>query len=206
MPVWGLVFKTSERRSASLVGSTPTGFRQSPIGCTARYTVLMATATLISVNDYLSRTFEPDCDFVDGVLEERSVGLKDHSKVQLRIAAWFLMRSKELGVTSFVEMRLRVAAHRFRIPDVVVVQLPEPDEQVFTEPPYICIEVLSPDDLFSSLHRRVEDYLAMGVLNVWILDPQQKLAWFFDRGAMTQTRDHLSTIDSRITIPLSEIF
>lgn len=27
MPVWGLVFKTSERRSASLVGSTPTGFR-----------------------------------------------------------------------------------------------------------------------------------------------------------------------------------
>ncbi len=27
MPVLGLVFKTSERRSASLVGSTPTGFR-----------------------------------------------------------------------------------------------------------------------------------------------------------------------------------
>jgi Uma2 family endonuclease len=166
----------------------------------------MATATLISVDEYLSHNYEPDCDFIDGVIEERNVGQKDHSKVQLRIAAWFLNRSQQLGMASFVEMRLRVAPNRYRIPDVLVVELPEPEEQVFTEAPYLCIEVLSPDDSFSSVQRRVQDYITMGVRNVWILDPQQKLAWYFIGSTMTPAGEVLTSLDSKVSVELSEIF
>ena len=35
----------------------------------------MSTATLVSVEEYLSATYRPDCDFVDGVLIERNVGI-----------------------------------------------------------------------------------------------------------------------------------
>ena len=34
----------------------------------------MSARTLISVEDYLATAYEPDCDFVDGHIEERNVG------------------------------------------------------------------------------------------------------------------------------------
>ena len=95
----------------------------------------------MTAEEYLAHIYEPDCDFVAGLLEERNVGQKDHSKVQLRIAAWFLNRSQSLGLASFVEIRIRVSANRYRIPDVTVTHLPEPEEQVFTAPP--CIRSLA---------------------------------------------------------------
>ena len=42
----------------------------------------MATApTLISVEEYLSTSYHPDCDYVDGELEERNVGEYSHGKM-----------------------------------------------------------------------------------------------------------------------------
>jgi hypothetical protein len=42
----------------------------------------MGTATLISLDTYLTTSYEPDVDYVDGVLEERNVGEYDHNIVQ----------------------------------------------------------------------------------------------------------------------------
>src|SRR5271170_3244253 len=103
----------------------------------------MSTAALVSLQEYLTTTYRPDCDYVDGVLVGRNVGQKDHSKLQGEAFAFFRSRRQELRLAAFVEQRIRVSARRFRIPDVCVVPLPEPDEQIFTQPPYICIEILS---------------------------------------------------------------
>jgi Uma2 family endonuclease len=131
----------------------------------------MSTTALISVEEYLSTTYRPDCDFVDGEVIERNVGTKDHSKLQGEVLAWFRDRRRELRLTAFPELRIRVTPGRYRIPDICVVALPEPYEQIFTQPPYICIEVLSPEDSFRRLQERLDDYLAMGVPNIWVLDP-----------------------------------
>jgi hypothetical protein len=53
----------------------------------------MATETLIPVSEYLSTDYEPDCDYVDGLLEERNVGEKDHSKLQTMLARLFIVRT-----------------------------------------------------------------------------------------------------------------
>ena len=45
----------------------------------------MDATTLVSVEQYLSSVYEPDCDYVDGELEDRNVGEKDHSKLQFRV-------------------------------------------------------------------------------------------------------------------------
>ena len=42
----------------------------------------MATATLISLEEYLRTAYDPDCDYVDGVLEERNVGEWNHGDLQ----------------------------------------------------------------------------------------------------------------------------
>lgn len=78
----------------------------------------MAAGTAISLAQYLSSTYEPDCDYVDGELEERNVGERSHARLQARIAAFLLARYEALGIEVFTEIRIRVSATRFRIPDV----------------------------------------------------------------------------------------
>ena len=117
----------------------------------------MSTAALVSLQEYLTTTYRPDCDYVDGVLFERNVGQKDHSKLQGAALLWFYARRQELRLTAFIEQRIQVSTRRFRIPDVCVLNLPEPDEQIFTQPPYICIEVLSPEDTFPRMQERFDD-------------------------------------------------
>jgi Uma2 family endonuclease len=54
-----------------------------------------------------------------------------------------------------------VKASRFRIPDVCVV-VGEPKEQVLTRPPFLWVEILSPEDRMKRVQERIDDYLAMG--------------------------------------------
>ena len=167
----------------------------------------MSTTTLIPVEEYLATSYRPDCDYVDGVVEERNLGQKDHSKLQGAVFAWFYARQRELGIAVFPEQRIRVNARRFRIPDVCVTRLPEPVEQVFTNPPYICIEILSPEDTFPKLQVRFDDYLTMGVENIWVLDPFSRRAWRITAEGHLEARDGLlTTTDGKIQMPLAELF
>lgn len=167
----------------------------------------MSTATLVSVEEYLNTAYRPDCDFVDGEVTERPVGTKDHGKLQRNILLWFCAREQELRLTPFPEQRIRIGNRRYRIPDVCVVQWPEPDEQIFTTPPYICIEVISPDDSFPKLQDRVDDYLEMGVPNIWVLDPASRRAWTITRAGHLEALDGiLRSTDGTVTLPVAELF
>jgi|SRR5665213_1943860 len=167
----------------------------------------MSTAALVSLQEYLTTSYRPDCDYVDGVLLERNVGQQDHSKLQGEVFAFFRSRRKELRLSAFVEQRIRVQQRRYRIPDVCVVLLPEPEEQIFTTPPYICIEILSPEDTFPRLQERFDDYLAMGVTNLWVLDPSMRRGWSITREGHFEALDGiLRTSDGRVEMPIAELF
>ena len=78
----------------------------------------MSTAALVSLQEYLTTTYRPDCDYVDGVLYERNVGQKEHSKLQAALIVWFYSRRAELRLAVFPEQRIQVGTRRYRIPDV----------------------------------------------------------------------------------------
>ena len=96
----------------------------------------MGTFALVPVEEYLATSYDPDCDYVDGELEDRNVGEKDHSKWQMALSSYMHVRRKQWGVSVFVEQRLRVSATRYRVPDICVT-LGEPEEQVFAGPPFL---------------------------------------------------------------------
>jgi Uma2 family endonuclease len=101
---------------------------------------------------------------------------------------------------------MRVAPNKIRIPDVVVSEIPLPDEEVFTEPPYLCIEVTFPDDTMASLQDRLEDYLHFGVLNVWVIDPWKHLGWCITTEGWATAEDGIMrTADGRIAMPLVDV-
>ncbi len=47
-----------------------------------------------------------------------------------------------------------------------------PVERIITHPPIAVFEVLSPEDTFSRLKRKLEDYRTMGIPHIWIVDPE----------------------------------
>ena len=55
----------------------------------------MATTTQISLDTYLTTSYEPDMDYVDGLLEDRNVGEYGHNIVQRAILIWFYLHEKE---------------------------------------------------------------------------------------------------------------
>ena len=165
----------------------------------------MRTGELISVREYLSTDYEPDCDYVDGFLLERNVGEKDHGKAQKAIILVFEAHREEWGVEVFQEQRVQVSPTRFRVPDICVVTAPEPDEQIFTRPPLICIEVLSPEDRLAAMQQKVQDYIAMGVPYVWIVDPFNFKAYRCTSAGLYEVAE-LRVENSPIVVPLSVIF
>lgn len=167
----------------------------------------MPAGTLISVSEYLAASYDPDCDYVDGVVLERNVGEKDHSRLQKKLILHFGNREEQLGIHVFPEQRVQVSRSRFRVPDICVVAGAEPDEQIFTKPPFLCIEILSPEDTMTRMQEKIDDYLGFGVPYVWVLDPRLKRAYQFTPAGMHEPADGvLRTVHPEIAVPLAEIF
>jgi Uma2 family endonuclease len=167
----------------------------------------MSARTLISVEDYLASAYEPDCDFVDGHIEERNMGEVTHARLQARITAYLLTHYEAKGLVVMTEVRVQVRPARFRVPDICLT-VGEPGEEVLTKPPFICIEILSPEDRMSRVEVRINDYLAMGVPYVWVLDPETRQAFTATAAAGLQEvkSGMLTTQNPTLEVPLAEIF
>ena len=42
----------------------------------------MSTAVHVSLEEYMNTSYEPDCDYVDGILEDRNAGQNRHGRTQ----------------------------------------------------------------------------------------------------------------------------
>jgi len=131
----------------------------------------MATSAVVPVNEYLRKSYRPDRDYVDGEIQERNLGERDHADLQTRFVFLLCLPENATWVTARSELRVQVSPTRFRVPDVCVLRKTAPREQIVEQPPLLCIEVLSPEDTMLRTRERVRDFLAMGVPEVWIVDP-----------------------------------
>ncbi len=122
----------------------------------------------------------------------------------MAISAYFYAWRKEWGITVVPEQRVQVSPTRFRVPEVCVM-LGKPEEQIFRTPPFICFEILSPEDRLSTMQERVGDYLNMGVPYVWILDPKTRKAFRCTAEGMFQAAE-LRTENPQIVVPLADFF
>lgn len=167
----------------------------------------MKSATLVSVEEYLRTSYRPDRDYVDGEVLERNMGERDHSELQREFILYLGTRAKKWGIQVFPEQRVQVSARRFRIPDVCVIAGRGPLEQIFRQPPFICIEILSKDDSLRSVQSRIDDYLKFGVPYVWVFDPFDRRAWTHNLEGNREVKDGiLRTENPSIEVSLAEIF
>ncbi len=136
----------------------------------------MATVQ-ISLEEYLRTSYRPDCDYVDGEVQERNLGEWDHGAIQVFLSNWFYQHRAEWQLHVITELRIRVSASRVRIADVCLIPRSHPVEQVLTTPPLTAIEILSPEDRISRYNERLSDYRRMGIPNVWVVDPGNRVGY-----------------------------
>ncbi len=167
----------------------------------------MASApALISVEEYLHTSYKPDCDYVDGELEERNAGELTHNKIQRALMRWFLTHMDEWKVDPFQEQRLNVSLSRYRVCDTVLLQ-PGSEEEVTVTPPLLCIEVMSPEDRINRAKNVLADYAAMGVQQSWLIDPLRREAFVYDaQGLRSVDEDRLELPGTPVYLMLSDLF
>ncbi len=163
----------------------------------------MATTTLISVEDYLRTTGDPDCEYVKGVLEERAVPERDHAAWQKVLLRWFADRERAWNIEVFTELRVQVAADEFRIPDVVLLSRQAPREQIITHPPLAVFEILSPSDTMTGMLDKLAAYQQMGIPAIWVIEPRKPAYYLYSSGHLSPA--HIFELPgATLTVPMSE--
>lgn len=166
----------------------------------------MQTGLLVPVEKYLSTSYRPGREYLDGFVLVRNSGEQDHSALQSFLIIYLGNRQKEWGIRVFPEQRVQVTPRRFRVPDICVVSGARPQEQIFTHPPFLCIEILSKDDRMSEMQERINDYLVFGVPYVWVVDPQTRRAYIHTSEGSREAKDFLRTANPEIQVSVAEIF
>jgi Uma2 family endonuclease len=85
-------------------------------------------------------------------------------------------------------VQTKISPPRYRIPDICVT-IGKPGGNIITEPPFLCIEINSPDDSVSELRAKIEEYLDMGVQYVWVVDPVLLTGEIYTRDRIARARD-----------------
>ena len=161
---------------------------------------------MVTISEYLGTSYRPDCDYIDGELQERYLGESDHSRLQISLASYLFSREKLWGISAFTEQRVQVRATRYRVPDITVVAGPVTGIPILREPPFLCIEILSRGDSMDEVQSRIDDYLAFGVPYVWVLNPRTRRGFVYTPDGMTEAKDGtLRTAGPDIEVPFSEL-
>jgi Uma2 family endonuclease len=167
----------------------------------------MDTKILMTVEEYLRSPFDgPDRDYVDGEVIERNMGELPHSRVQTELILKLSGLARTLGLQVFAELRVQVSATRFRVADIAVWRSGPIGQRIPTVPPFLVVEILSPEDRIVRLSPKIQEYLSHGVEWVWVVDPDERRALSYSAarpgGVLV---DVLRAENPEIALPLADV-
>jgi Uma2 family endonuclease len=135
------------------------------------------TLPLVSVEEYLRTSYEPHCEYLDGVLAPKAMPDDIHSAFQMLLLLLLAAQGEKFATFRVrPELHMRVTPTRFRVPDIAVLMHHPTDGKYpgSDTPPLVTIEIASREEPWTDLHDKLADHLAMGVGTVIIANPYNK--------------------------------
>ena len=164
----------------------------------------MVAVNLVSPEEYLASGLEFPAEYVDGILLPKQMPTRLHAQLQAWISALLLQRYAHFVIST--ELICRLSESEFRLPDIAVeLRANTLGSTIATEPLYLAIEIRSSGDRFGAALSKLERYHDWGVPHCWLIEPEQRRVWAYDRGqeAVLAT----SQLDAgEISLSVAEIF
>ena len=180
---------------------------------------MRAAKTLLTAEEFDNYPFEEDkrYELDEGELIEMTRPAYLHNRVlgKLFVELHLYFRKNEIGEALISESLYALSAKTRRSPDVGVIlgdrckQLK--DAKVFPIAPDIASEVLSPSERPGMIHRKLKQYFAAGVEEVWLIDPESREVEIWtgatlpDR-ALTEGEVLTSPLLPDFKLPLADLF
>lgn len=165
----------------------------------------LPSSTLVTVEEYLNTAYDPDVEYIDGILVERNVGDWLHALVQMNIGVALKVKYPHLKVAS--ELRSRTTDTRFRLPDISAVLARPADLRYLADPAYVVVEVLSPEDRIPRVLAKLREYQNKGVPNIWVVDPHERTMFVYQNYTLSEVLgDEICTQDGEVHLTRDEIF
>jgi Uma2 family endonuclease len=160
----------------------------------------MTLAAPVTLREYTRMAFDGhDPEFVNGELVERGMPTKSHATITYLLCILFLELVKQGRLRVYPELRLLLSEQVARIPDFCAF-VTEPEGELPATPPLLTVEVVSPDDRFTELLKKAQEYAEFGVQHIWVIDPGQSLLFQYEQGTLARkTALELPEFGFRIT-------
>jgi Uma2 family endonuclease len=114
--------------------------------------------------------------------------------------------SAALGLEVVPEIRIQINPRRYRVADIAVWRAGDIGERIPTVPPFLAIEILSPEDRMTRMLPKIQEYLAIGVEWIWIIDPEERKALVYSQACPTGVLSELLRSENPdLEIPLTEV-
>jgi Uma2 family endonuclease len=148
----------------------------------------MLANTQIGVEEYLALELpdRPEPDYVHGEVVERASPTSIHAQIQALLAVLFAPLQNRVRLVAMSELRVRIEPRLFRVIDFAVYRDSRPQGRYATDPAFIAVEIVSPDDNYHNITQRLEDYRRWGVPHVWLIDPWLKKLYEYKEAGLFQ--------------------
>src|SRR5260370_10980262 len=160
---------------------------------------------MMDVDEYLRTSFEDaDCEYLDGEIADRNAGEWPHAETMGTLCHLLRELRPRLGIRVAPVIRIRISPTRYRVADVAVWRDDNIGTGIPTVPPFLAIEILSPEDRIIRMQPKLTEYLSIGVEWIWLIDPIEKSAICYSQrnpaGNLTEVR---LTENPALEIPLA---
>ena len=143
-----------------------------------------ATKTVLTAQEFDNYPFEEDkrYELDEGELIEMTRPTYKHNRVlgHLFVELAIYLRARRIGEALLSENLYALSPQTRRAPDVAVILGDRREElknaKVIPIIPDIVAEILSPSETPRMIHRKLKQYFAAGVQEVWLIDPESREA------------------------------
>jgi len=161
----------------------------------------------LTLEQYLSNPAYEHCEWIDGEAVEATGGDVRHARVLGKVSRFF-GECLRPGAEGFAAVRLSCLLFvsgqpRVHLPDAAVVLSDQNSDETryLKGAPDLVVEVRSPDDSLSALHRKIQDYFANGTKLAWVILPEERAVLVFTPNAPTRTAIAGESLDGGALLP-----
>jgi Uma2 family endonuclease len=132
----------------------------------------------VSEEEYLRTEYEPNCEYVDGVLELKALPGLSHSVLQRLLCCVLTPAELTHRIMVCPELHIRIRSGRHRVPDLAL--MPDTFATTDSASPLAMIDVVSPSDSWHTIRARIQDLHAVGCLWTIVADPERREVFVAD--------------------------